>query len=147
MYRPALRKKVSQGDIFDDLPYTRIREEGLLAVVKLERGILLTHDCEYDKPGTTAIMIAVVRSVAEQSPRYQDSIRGRGVASAFYLEAVQGILPESFVDLRTITVIDKRIIIVRVNEGKRLISMTQEARIALQEQLFFFFGREMDDDE
>ena len=55
MYLQELRGEVSQDDIFERLPIAYATSVGRLESLDI-RAILLTYDCEYDKPSTKLIM-------------------------------------------------------------------------------------------
>ena len=140
MYLPQLRGEVSQGDIFDSLPTVYIQGVGLRPKMRSMRAILLTHDCEYDKPKTTTVLIAEVWPLTDVDPGSRGYIVQNRVLAAFFLEAFADVLPESYVDFRSISRLEKGIVEAQSTEGKRLASLTVEARLALQRQLALFLG-------
>jgi hypothetical protein len=106
--------------------------------------MLLSHDCEYDKRSSLTVLVATVWPLAGLDANMQRLIRERKVISAFYLEAFSSILPESYADLRSITTLHKEIMKVYNAQNKRLVSLTDGTRLALQGQIGFFFGIERD---
>lgn len=62
MYLFQLNEYVSQGDIFDDVPIACVRNESPTRAevtdIKRVRMILLSHDCEYDKPSAHSVIVA-----------------------------------------------------------------------------------------
>lgn len=140
MYLAALRGEVSQGDIFDDLPSVYIQQAGLRSKVQNTRAILLTHDCEYDKPRTETVVVAEVWPLSDVNNSSQGYIRQNRVLSTFYLEAYGDAFPESYVDLRNVSRVEKRLVAERAQIGKRLLCLTDDARLALQRQIALFFG-------
>lgn len=140
MYLPTLRGEVSQGDIFDSLPTVYVQRVGLQPKLGYARSILLTHDCEYDKPRTETVLIAEVWPLAEVNKGSQGYIRQNRVLGAFYLEAYRNVLAESYVDLRNVSRIEKTITETSNQAGSRLLSLTDEVRMALQRQIALFFG-------
>lgn len=139
MYLPKLANVVSQGDIFDDIPVAYLGQAGgksdvyTLAV----RAILISHDCEYDKPTNAFVLVAEVRSLSEVPEGSQGNVRGYRTRNTFYLQPV-GHMSDSFADFRKINRIPKSILEERKKE--RLASLTDEARAALQQQIAIFFG-------
>lgn len=135
MYLQELRGEVSQGDIFDSLPLVFARQDG--SSLSFARAILLTYDCEYDKPTTKFVMIAEVRPLAEVAPGSQGNVRKNRAFSTFFLDA-HSSLAESYVDFRTLSRVEKAAVAARI--GQRLASLSDDAQLALQEQLSAFFG-------
>lgn len=101
--------------------------------------MLLTYDCEYDKASTRFVMVAQVFRLDEVPADRQENVRKNKVFSTFYLEAADN-LAELFVDFRFIGRLDKAIVAERAQAGHRLVSWSDEAQLALQEQLSAFFG-------
>lgn len=142
MYTPELRSEVSQGDIFDMAPLITISEEENSLSVSLREGraILLTHDCEYDKPNNPWVLVAEVRVLTEIPTSSQGHIRHYQTRNTFYLENLDTNLPESYVDFRRLTRLPRRVMSSLTAEGKRIASLNDEARLALQRQVAIFFG-------
>ncbi len=65
MYLPYLREEVSQGDIFGGLAYRYVYQEPLAPEPQIRsriiRAMLLTYDCEYDKPEAAYVYMGEVR--------------------------------------------------------------------------------------
>lgn len=139
MYLEKPSAEVSQGDIFRSLPLTSVQEGEGQAQVQHGPAILLTQDCEYDKPSTVSVLVAEVRLLSGIPAGSQGNVRRNRVASAFYLPP-QADLPESYVDFRTIGRVAKRLAAEQASANGRLASLTEEARLALQRQLAGFFG-------
>lgn len=131
--------EVSQGDIFDSLPFAPVADGQGLGEVRRVPAILLTQDCEYDKPSTVSVLIAEVMLLSGVASGSQGNVRRNRVASAFYLPP-HADLPESFVDFRTIGRVTKSLTAEEAQSGRRLASLTEEARLALQRHLAGFFG-------
>src|SRR5947209_4450563 len=110
MYVAHLRGEVSQGDIFDSLPTVYIQGVAFKPKVRNARAMLLTHDCEYDKPRTTTVVIAEVWPLSDVDPGSRSYVRQNRVLSAFYLEPFTEIFPESYVDLRSMSRLEKSIL-------------------------------------
>lgn len=139
MYLEELSSEVSQGDIFEGLPLAPAAGGQGTVEVRRVRAILLTQDCEYDKPSTAAVLIAEVLPLSAVASGSQGNVRRNRVASAFYLPS-HTHLPESYVDLRTIGRVSKSFVAVEAQTENRLLSLTEEARLALQRQIAGFFG-------
>ncbi len=137
MYLENISAEVSQGDIFDSLPFAVM--EGTTATVRTARVVLLTQDCEYDKPSTRSILVAEILPLSGVATASQGNVRRNRVASAFY-PPPQEAFPESYVDLRAIGRVEKSVVVAEADRGTRLLSLTEEARLALQQQIAGFFG-------
>ena len=137
MYLENVSAEVSQGDIFDRLPFAVM--DGTTATVRTARVVLLTQDCEYDKPSTLSVLVAEILPLSGVAAGSQGNVRRNRVASAFYLPS-QDAFPESYVDFRTIGRVEKSVVIAEANRGDRLLSLSEEARLALQQQIAAFFG-------
>lgn len=144
MYERELRAEVSQGDILDQVPIPYVSlgsgaEQPSTRIV-LARVMLLTHDCEYDKPNNDYVIVAAIRPLAEVATGSQGNVRQRKTRNTFYLEALPMKVEESFVDFRRIDRIGKSVIKPLADSGRRIASITDDARAALQWQLAVFFG-------
>lgn len=137
MYLEIASTEISQGDIFDSLPLAVM--EGTMAAVRMSCVILLTQDCEYDKPSTLSVLVAEIMPLSRIAVGSQGNVRRNRVASAFYLPA-QESFPESYVDFRAMGRVEKSTIIAEADRGNRRLSLTEEARLALQQQVAGFFG-------
>ncbi len=139
IYLQEMRGEVNQGDVFDSLSLSYITQEDRLRTYsEAVRAMLLTYDCEYDKASTRFVMVAQVFRLDEVPADRQENVRKK-VFSTFYLEAADD-LAELFVDFRFIGRLDKAIVAERAQAGHRLVSLSDEAQLALQEQLSAFFG-------
>ena len=141
MYEAVLRPEVSQGDIFANIPRVYVRHEGNKPIVDTPFGILLTHDCEYDKRTTETVLVAGVWPLADLDKSLQISVRKRQVFSAFYLPASPGQMPEAYVDLRQLSTVEKSIIEEAHQSMRRLLSLDDDSRLALQQQVVLFLMR------
>jgi hypothetical protein len=137
MYLDTVRAEVSQGDIFGRLPLASA--EGGGAALRLACVMLLTQDCEYDKPSTVSVLVAEILPLSGVAAGSQGNVRRNRVASAFYLSP-HAILPESYVDIRAVGRVEKSLVAAEAEGGSRLLSLTEEARLALQRQVAGFFG-------
>lgn len=99
----------------------------------------MTQNCEYDKPSTLTVLVAEVLPLSGVAVASQGNVRRNRVASAFYL-APQETFPESYVDFRAIGRVEKSVVVTEADRGTRLLSLTEEARLALQQQIAGFFG-------
>ena len=139
MFLQELRGEVSQGDVFDSLPIAYVRQEVRRLTALSTRALLITYDCEYDKPSTKLVMVAGVFSLSEVPADRRGNVRKNKVFSTFFLEAFFP-LEESFVDFRYMGLLEKAVIAEEAQARQRLASLNDEAQLALQEQLSAFFG-------
>lgn len=137
MYLDKVSAEVSQGDVFESLPLAFA--EGGQARIRFVRAIFLTQDCEYDKPSTLSVLIAEILPLSGIAAGSQGNVRRNRVASAFYL-LPHANLPESYVDIRAIGRVERSLVASEAQRGGRLLSLTEEARLALQRQIAGFFG-------
>jgi len=107
-------------------------------------GIVLSHDCEIDKPGgKQPVLVAPVFPLAViQAPAIQEMVR-QGQRFAFLpLPAIPGVLPESYADFRSICYLPR----VGVDESERKQSVGEVGKNAITTRLIAFFTRvQMDD--
>ena len=139
MYQNELSTEVSQGDIFTALPLVSAADTQEQVQIQRVPAILLTQDCEYDKPSTVSVLIAAILPLSGVAAGSQGNVRKNRVASAFYLPS-HSLLPESYVDIRVIGRISKNLIVAEAQVENRLLSLSEEARLALQRQIAGFFG-------
>lgn len=138
MYLQELRGEVSQGDIFDDLPIVYVRHDGERVTLNT-RALLITYDCEYDKPSTKMVLVAGVFPLAEVPTQRQGNVCKNKIFSTFYLPG-SATQAESFVDFRYTGLLEKAVIVTEAQARRRTASLSDEAQLALQEQISAFFG-------
>jgi hypothetical protein len=159
------REKVSQGDIFELLPHARLDPpllalekqsdmiltasgepfakfndkggQAVLATCRRRRGLLLSHDCEIDKPSVTKWQICPVIPLHTLSTTLQKSVRGNRVFSMLHLPKHWDVLPESYADFNAVSVVDKELIL----GVKRLTSLSDIGRQALYGQFIRWLTR------
>jgi hypothetical protein len=102
----------------------------------VERAILLTYDCEIDKDKRHRT-IALVRPMTGLRPEEQEVIRKNGKYACFYLPALDDAQPEGYVDFRRLTTVSPD----WLDKGKRIASLSEQARRKLLLRLFLFFSR------
>ncbi|MGI4789110.1 MAG: hypothetical protein ACRYFS_09695 [Janthinobacterium lividum] len=139
MYLEEVSIEVSQGDVFVSLPLVSAADGSGQTLIQRVHVILLTQDCEYDKPSTVSVLVAAVLPLSGVASGSQGNVRKNRVASAFYLPP-HPLLPESYVDIRAIGRVAKILIAAEANNAGRMLSLTEEARLALQRQIAGFFG-------
>ena len=139
MFLQELRGEVSQGDVFDSLPIAYVCQEVRRLTAVSTRALLLTYDCEYDKPSTKLVMVAGIFPLSEVPADKRGNVRKNKVFSTFFLEAFF-LLEESFVDFRYMGLLEKAVVTEEAQARQRLASLSDEAQLALQEQLSAFFG-------
>ena len=99
-YCPTLRDEVSQGDLFGDVPFLGLDTQQAAPAPRLDRhpGMLLSHDCEYDKPRVHFVLVARVRPLAHLDLGSRGNVRGYQTRATFYLPEGPAGFPEAFVD-------------------------------------------------
>ncbi len=101
------------------------------------RAVLLTYDCEIDKPKSLRT-VALVRPLDPGMPQAdREKIRSNQRLAFFHLPAREGTLPECYVDFRRISTVSPE----WVDRGKKLVSLQETARKALLMQFFLFLMR------
>jgi hypothetical protein len=143
LYAPSLSEQVSQGDVFRQVADARVEVSGEETRIVTGRSpsILLSFDCEYDKPRVDFVLIARVRPLAEVSRETAGNIRAGRMCAAFYLPRHSTDLPDSFVDLYHIVPVSKAEVQRLSDEGQRIASLSDDARLALQRQIAIYFSR------
>ena len=101
--------------------------------------MLVTYDCEYDKPATKLVLVAGVFPLVDVPADRRGNIRRNKVFSTFYLEAFS-THDEMFVDFRYMGLLEKALIAEEASAGQRLASLNDDAQLALQEQIAAYFG-------
>lgn len=140
MFLPALRGEISQGDIFEGVDIAEVldgREDGYQGSV-----ILLSHDCEFDKPNVDYVLVARVLPLDSTSSAAWGAIRTGQALNAIHLPGV-GHHPERFINLRFIHRLPKAVLIEAGVVGRRSISMSDDGRAALVAYIFRFFARQL----
>ena len=138
-----LRAQISQGDIFINVPFPKFLPEflpELNVLITTYPAILLTDDCEFDKPKTKEVIFAEIKPLNEVQQGSRDNIRNFRTYNTYYLPAT-GALQESYVDFRKIGRIPKDFL-AKSPSCQRIGSLTDIARLALQRQIALYFGFE-----
>jgi len=77
----------------------------------------------------------------------QGHVKSGRVHSAFFLEQRSPMFGSGYIDFRRIYRFSKKYVASEASNGKRIASMTNEAQLALQQQLSLFFGVPRDADD
>jgi hypothetical protein len=102
-----------------------------------ERAIILTPDCEIDKPKVRRWLVCPVIPIEAVATENRQNVRDNKIFSRFYLPPFEEILSESFVDFNQISTISAGLL-VTVN---RTVSLDEEGRSALYAQFTRWFTR------
>lgn len=144
MYEPELRDEVSQGDVFTGVPIAYISVNDQLQATATDlvpaTAMLLTHDCEYDKKKTLYVAVAQILPMSQLDRNQQRFVRELRVLSAFPLPATSSGFEESYVDFRRLDRVNKEVMENLAGRGQRIVSLDDEARLALQRAIAVFFG-------
>lgn len=114
------------------------------APTRVGYAILLTHGCEVDKDKNHRI-IALVRQIegASLNAEEMNTIRTNGKYACFHLPALDGKLPESYVDFRRISTVG----LGWLSSHTRPTSLSEAARRKMLLAMFRFFARlQLDED-
>lgn len=161
------RPQISQGDIFELLPHlclnrplsalskeaeteTIFRAHGepypsfddkdgqdVLATCKRAKGIVVTHDCEIDKPQVSHWLICPVVPAGRLRPENLDRLKRNRIYSMLYLPRIGDTLVDSFVDFNRITTLDTEFL----TNVKRIVSLSDTGRRALYVQFIRWLTR------
>lgn len=135
---------VKEGGHFEASEKAEHDEEALVAVKsKISRIIILSQTC--DVKNRENIIIAPVYPIKE----YEDAgiltggkiglIKKRKISYWFYLPALEGIIPDSIVDLQTMHYLPQTVL--RQYTNKKIVSMTDWGKHHLGWALGNYFGR------
>lgn len=145
-YLTELRSQISQGDIFKNVPVAYLRQDSqdseIAPQLRFLTGIMLTHDCEYDKTNAEAVIFAEIKSLSDVPVNLQGNVRHNKPLHTFYIPAT-GDLPESYIDLRHLYRVNKKFLTER-NNAVRFRSVEEDIRLALQRVVTTYFGYERD---
>lgn len=141
-YSGALRPDVSQGDIFRDVAFVRVEATGEEVTTTTARytALLLTHDCQYDKPLVDFVLMARIRRLDELTGGSQGNVRRYRTTATFYLPELPPELPESFVDFYHIVPVSKAEVARLAAADQRIASLSDLGRLGLQRQIAIYFG-------
>ena len=140
MLQPGLRPEISQGDIFDGIQTKEVfggREESHSGLA-----VLLSHDCEFDKPNHPDVLVARVLPLAAAPESTWAAIRDGSAYHVIHLPSV-GQGAEAYINLRYIHRVLKDDLRAAATAGRRMASMTDDGRTALIAYLFRFFSRRL----
>jgi hypothetical protein len=157
-YYQAIEARPSQGDILELSPHSRLTfplhyvsvstegfhslatapTENALAQVRLQRALLLTPDCELDKPATRFWHVCPIHELSSLNSNDQGNIRKNKIVKYLFLPAHEG-MPESFVDLSWITTLESVII----GDTTRIFTLSDLSRGALYMQQIRWLSRWM----
>ena len=138
MYLPELRSKLSQGDIFTQVPIVDSADPAFKK--KNYDVIILSHTCDIDKPNQKVVLVCAIRPFSELSPgQGKDIIKG-WIINAMHVKPV-GEMGDSFIDFRFTFRIHKEVLQQAEKSGTKIVSLTDNATLALIEYFHRFFAR------
>jgi hypothetical protein len=138
-----MHPEISQGDLFKN---TFSEFQGTAEVhIRQTFGLamLLSRDCDFEK--ADHCLVAAIRPLSMVRPGDQGNVRRLKTKFTFYLEARDGLIEESYVDLRKLHVVDKTTLKgpdAAPDPSQRFLSLNEESRKALRTQIAIFFGYE-----
>jgi len=107
------------------------------AACDFTRAVLLTYDCEIDKPATKHLTLALVRPLDPSMPKQsQQILRENRKLSIFFLPA-DGHFRESLVDFIRVSTVPKDLL----KAAPRIACLSEEARQAMLFQFIRYFCR------
>jgi hypothetical protein len=166
LYEPP-RTEISQGDILEILPhislgypllalhkeqetetvfratgepYTNFNDrdgQTVIANGRRSMAILISHDCEIDKPQVKKWLVCPVVPMERLKPKNHDLLRRNRIFSMLFLPKLEKILGDSFVDFNHFTTLDSEF----VKSAKRIISLSDLGRRALYVQFIRWLTR------
>jgi hypothetical protein len=137
MFTASPDERLCQGDIIEGI---EVVEAFATPPSALWTVVVLTNDCDIDKPNHSVIQVArvVLLSVVDRG-RAGDIRKGR-VPAAMMLEA-HDALEESFVDFRHIHRVERSRLLEALSKGLRRAAMSEDGRTALLYRLWLYFAR------
>jgi len=132
----------------DDPPNGGFRWDAEVVPVKAKLGlvIVLTHDCEIENGGNYRYrQVAVIRpfeALIDAGDRLA-VIEGRHNGKLYLPECLEVGLPESYVDLRTITTSRRD----GLDPGRRILSLSDYGRDALQTAILRYFTEQSEEQD
>ena len=136
----ALRKEAETIFRATSEPYDTFDDKGgqdVIATCKRARAILITHDCEIDKPQVTHWLVCPVVPATRLRPENLDRLKRNRIYSMLYLPRLGDTLVESFVDFNHISTLDPEY----VRNGKRVTSLSDTGRRSLYVQFIRWLTR------
>jgi hypothetical protein len=130
MLLPTPRPKISQGDIIDDIPV--FDHHGKWTIKRQARVVILSHDCEMDKPNDRAryVLVAELRGPGDAGSGNWGNIKAGKGWNTLYVPADPPI-GDGYVDFGRVHRVTQTALREAMDEGKRLASMTDDAREAI----------------
>lgn len=104
--------------------------------------MLTTHGCEVDKPSGDVLQVCRVAKVTDLDRSRQASVRNGAMRNTLYLGMVQG-LGDAYVDFRYVHRVLRTDLQAADANARRIVSMTVDGRIALQEHLYRYHTRRL----
>jgi hypothetical protein len=111
--------------------------QNVIAKCKQTKAIILTHDCEIDKPQATHSHLCPVVPLSKLKPETQDRVKRNRIYSMFFLPRYGEVLPDSFVDFTRISTVGMDFI----KGGKRIVSLSDQGRYGLYAQFIRWLTR------
>lgn len=152
MYLTQLRQEISQGDVFIGVPFPYIstaNPQVLIPKIRTSPAMLLSHSCDFDKPNSDLVVMAAISSLADIARDRQNSIRKNTMVHTLYLQEREGVIVESYVDFRLMSMIPKSIIQNLSQQNNRILSLADaylkgsfetKPQLGLWPRLAYFFG-------
>ncbi len=140
MFLPTPRELLSQGDIFLELDL--IDSASPTSPPQKRNAIVLSHDCEIDKPINRILLVCAIRFLSDVEQTTIDNIRRNRRFNTMYLGSFLS-LPEVFIDFRYIFRVDRLFLEEGMRRGLRIASIDDEAKFALWTFFYRFLTRKI----
>ena len=138
VYQQQPRPVLSQGDIIRGVFVADV-----VAGEVVERRtdvVVLSHDCEIQKPGSEFVLCACTRPISSLDQGRAGHVRAGRVLNAMHLPEV-GPFVESLVDFRMTYRISRPVLEEAVARNGRVTSMSDDGRAALIAHIYRYFAR------
>lgn len=121
-------------------PYTNFNDKDgqtVIAKCKRTKAILISHDCEIEKPQVKNWLVCPVVPMDKLQPKNHDLLKRNRIFSMLYLPRFNRLLIDSFVDFNHVTTLDSEFI----KSSNRIISLSDIGRRALYVQFIRWLTR------
>ena len=141
LFRPdGVNEWLGQGDLFAGISLTGTA--GHFDGLEPYAILVLDHECQVAKPKSSHVICTAVFPLETLDSSNQGNVRAGSVRHAMWVPGVAGGA-DAFADFRYVCRIPKDLLEKGIEDNKRVASMTEDGRVALQEFIFRHFARRM----
>jgi hypothetical protein len=126
---------VMPTSVYNRVEDGQLREQAAVTFLDITYGMLLTHDCEFDK-GAKYVILGLLKLLSLIPVDQQANVRNNRSFRYFYIPKFDDI-GEYYLDLRRISTVSRQF----VSYEARVASLSDVARDALMAQLVLFLTR------